>query len=161
MAPQTPYRAAKIRYSPKPIESYHVGHPLAPMKSRLLTDPATWNLAYLSHDYEEQPAHHDPDFTTLVRKSSQMSLDGSGWGVGHPRETLLASWLDLPPARFMYLLIRNERLLFSLPIYQAYNLEWLKNSMHRQRLCCNGETEPDPITLDESTLHEINKAFGR
>ena len=77
-----------MRYSPKPIEGYGVTHEgtfYGPSNFGFLNkDPEAWNLAFLSHDFEERPTLKDPKFTTLVRHSVLTKLSDGTLTVSLP-----------------------------------------------------------------------------
>ncbi len=114
-------------------------HAYGPATSTLLDSEATWNLAFLSHDFNKTIDHPDPNFTTHVRRTVQTKLDGSGLGIGEDPATLVASLLVLPAPRFVYL-IKKHKVLQSLPLSQVYGQEWLETIEKRSWLC---EVESD------------------
>lgn len=94
-----------------------------------------WNLAFLSHDFEQRLFHPDADFTVLVRRCAQMRLDGSG--LDHAMldlPVIVAGLLRLPAPRFVPLIGRHP-VLPSLPLFQRYGLPWLESMDTRSRLC--------------------------
>lgn len=128
-----------IRYSPKPVEAYvktykvqTIGRPdeyirVGPAVSRLLTDDNdTWNLAYLSHDYEDVLLHSDALFTTHVRRTVQTLLDGSGLDLAGqaPVNRCIRSFVRQPPEKAAYLL-RNFAFVKQTPMYVHYGEAWL------------------------------------
>lgn len=126
-----------LRYSPKPRSDYVkiIGkHSYGPATSTLLDSDATWNLAFLSHDFNKTIDHPDPNFTTHVRRTVQTKLDSSGLGIGEDPATLVASLLALPAPRFVYL-IKKHKVLRALPLYQTYGQEWLDAIEGRSWLC--------------------------
>lgn len=140
-----------MRYSPKPRAAYIkivVGHAYGAATSALLDKPEIWNLAYLSHDYENKVDHVDPNFTTHVRRSCQMKLDGTGLGIGLNPSKLVASMLTLPAPRFVYL-IKRHKILATLPLFITYGQEWLTMIEERSRLCTTEDAEGE-ATTDES-----------
>ena len=136
-----------VRYSQKPIKAYSkmlAGVEYGPATSALLNTDVMWNLAFLSHDFEKNINHPDPMFSTHVRRSTQMRLDGSGLGLAEDPQTLVGSWLTLPAPRFVYLISENEKLLTTLPLYVAYGKAWLKTITARERLCdCGNKSNED------------------
>ena len=149
-------------YAPKPIEEYTRvlgGKHYGPEFSKLLDTPQAWNLAFLSHDYDKEFQHSDPQFTTLVRRTLQTRLDGGGLGIGLDPSTLVDSLMGLPAPRVVYLLRCNPTLVNTLPLFIAYGGEWLKTIEARERLCAAGWHEdlefhhvPQSITDAASSL---------
>ena len=159
--PPQPNKAIKlIRYSPRPIEEYgKPNSPARPANSRLLSDPAAWNLAFLSFDYGTAVMHPDPNFTTLVRRTVQSALDGSGpdlTGVKGDHE-LVGHWLYLTPPEFVYQVTRHS-VLKSLPMYQAYGQEWLRTIDHRAYML--GASKPDPVLAPLVEACEVLQKIG-
>lgn len=139
-----------IRYSPRPIETYQDsinGARYGPATSTLLDTQETWNLAYLSHDFEKVLIHKDPYFTTNVRRTTQTLLDGSGLDLtgSNPPSRLVASLLRAPAPRFVYL-IQRHAVLRSLPMYTAYGEAWITTIEARAHICCVDNWEPDNIS---------------
>lgn len=148
-----------LRYSPKPRSAYIKivgGHAYGAATSTLLDKEDVWNLAYLSHDYEKKVEHNDPHFTTHVRRTCQMRLDGSGLGVGEPPSKLVGSLLALPAPRFVFL-IRNHPTLRDLPLFVQYGQTWLDTIDARCRICQSGDvTEPEDMTAtSQSVTYEL------
>ena len=146
ITPSLPPASAVIRYSPRPREAYRKlvrGNWTGAADSAMLDSPEIWNLAYLSHDFERQLFHPDPDFTVLVRRSTQARLDGTG-----PDLTLLegpaivASWLRFPAPRFVAL-IRCHQVLQDLPLFKRYGNTWLETIEERCRLCRSMDDDLD------------------
>ena len=136
-----------LRYSPKPRSEYGRlvnGNRYGPSESKLLELPEVWNLAYLSFPYERLTDHHDPLFTTHVRRSTQMRLDGSGLGLAEDPTTLVGSLLNLPAPRFLYLLEQSPALRY-LPMFLNYGQEWLDSARTRARFCEWGAPPDDPV----------------
>ena len=141
--PKTRHRQMLL-YAPKPIEAYTRtlgGKRYGPEYSKLLDSPEAWNLAFLSHDYDKEFQHSDPQFTTLVRRTLQTRLDGRGLGIGLDPTTLVGSLLNLPAPRFVYLLRCNPTLVGTLPLFAAYGESWLKTIELRERVCETGWKE--------------------
>lgn len=140
-----------IRYSPKPRESYkqvRPGFALGPATCALLDAPEAWNLAWLSHDYDQCMEHARPNFTVLVRLTCLTRLDGSGLGLADSLELLVGSLLLLPAPRFVHL-IRQSPLLPQLPLYLAYGDAWLQDIEQRSHFClaeADSESTVDVVT---------------
>lgn len=132
-----------MRYSPKPMEAYKVS-------TALLDTPERWNLAYLSHDYDKQPHHKDPQFAVNVRRTTQMRLDGKGLDlVGEfPLSQLVGSLFILPAPRAVHRLLAFESGV-PLPMFQAYGNKWVDTMMTRSKQCWYDDQglEPEPVTL--------------
>lgn len=154
-----------IRYSPKPRSEYKrmiQGAPFGPSESRLLEPPEVWNLAYLSFPYERLVDHPDPMFTTHVRRSTQMRLDGTGLGLSEDPTTLVGSLLSLTAPRFLHLLARSPAIA-TLPLLQIYGADWL-NLVHDRARVCEWGAPPDDPYGDGSMLHAkaaIQQALAR
>lgn len=139
-----------IRYSLKPIDDYtramRGGIRVGPAQSSMLRTPETWNLAYLSFDFETGPLHPDPEFTINVRRTVQARLDGSGPDLSGTEDPtrLVQSLLRLPAPRFVYLIERHP-VLKSLPMYVAYGQSWLDTMNTMSRRCLAEELPPDNV----------------
>lgn len=146
-----------INYSPYPRSSYRWvigGHSYGPATSPLMDTQESWNLAYLSFNYESQRDHPDPQFSTNVRRTAQWKMDGSGPDLtGMSRQKTVASLLRLPAPRFVYL-INKHPLLEALPLYKAYGQAWLQTISERSWLCKTEDYVPPPVhsVLEASTL---------
>jgi hypothetical protein len=120
-----------VRYSPKPITAYGRragGAELGPAYSSFLrNDEEAWNLAWLSHDYENRSEHSDPQFTVLVNKSVNM-VRASGivdyFESQDPGKTL-RGLLQLPTPAAFWGRATAERLLIRTPLFAAYGARWL------------------------------------
>jgi hypothetical protein len=149
MAALKPQNQGMIRYSKRPLSEYRYGPPPAeygPGTSALLRQPAAWNLAYLSFDYDKHAQHSDPQFTVLVRRTVQTRLDGSGVDVAgiEDHSRLVASLLHLPAARFVHL-VKQLPVLHNLPMFQSYGQTWLNTIAERSYLCT---VDDGPAFLD-------------
>ena len=136
-----------INYSPCPKSSYRWesnGHSYRPATSQLLDTQETWNLAYLSHNYDTKREPSDPQFTTNVRRSAQWKLDGSGADLtGLGKVKTVAALLRLPAPRFV-MLIKGHAVLSTLPLFEAYGQEWLDTIEQRSWLCKVDDYEHAP-----------------
>lgn len=145
-----------INYSPKPRSAYRWesgGHSYGPATSRLLDTPETWNLAYLSHDFESQRSHPDPGFTTFVRKTVQARLDGTGPDSRPDAHNIVGTLLQLPAPRFVHL-IRHHSVLPKLPMFLAYGQGWLETMDRRSRICmADGYTFREPLPHEAEEIH--------
>ena len=155
MTTQVPPAAGIVRYSDRPMSAYvrKIGTvEIGPATSRLLDTTQAWNLAFLSFDFDAHLDHPDPQFTTLVRRTLQTKLDGSGCdlAIGSPFEAAVGSWLVLPAPRFSYL-VKQHRVLVDLPLYQAYGHQWLKTIEERSRIC-NAEAIPQNDDVSDLTV---------
>lgn len=150
-------------YSPYPRSSYRWvvgGHSYGPATSSLLDTQETWNLAYLSHDYDSKRDHPDPHFSTHVRRTTQWCMDGSGpdlTGIGN--RSTVGHLLNLPAPRFVYL-IRQHPVLPSLPMFKAYGPTWVENIERRSRLCRADNYDP-PLVLDMQEAARLLDAVMR
>ncbi len=164
----TPYTNSNsfICYSPRPLATYiKISNKIAygPATSNLLTIPEAWNLAYLSHDYDAQLKHPDPNFTVNVRRSVRFRLDGSGSDlVSEEINEQLGSLLNLPAPRFVYLL-KQHHAFRRFPMYVEYGEAWLETIGKRERLCCaetpaaeSDEVEPKDMQLAQEILDRIS-----
>lgn len=150
MTPNKTQEPFLIRYSPRPQQEYvgnAKGTPFGPAASGLITTIQTWNLAYLSFDFEKSLMHPDPHFTTNVLRTCQMRLDGGGVDMigKYSHRELFGSLLDMPAPQFVHT-VTNHPLLPSLPIYKAYGPSWLMTIDKRARLCCADDVPDDAIT---------------
>lgn len=116
-----------MRYSPKPQKDY------AAAVSGLIDTPERWNLAWLSHDWGKGHPK-DPNYTVLVRRTTQCKLDGSGPMLVPGPDPTVADMLGLPAPRFAYL-IKDHAALPSLPLFQAYGQKWLEAINQRAKDC--------------------------
>lgn len=154
MTTQLPPAAGIVRYSDRPLSAY-VGKigtvEYGPATSSLLDTAQAWNLAFLSFDFDAHLHHPDPQFTTLVRRTLQTKLDGSGCDliIGSPFQGAVGSWLALPAPRFSYL-VKQHRVLVDLPLYQTYGHQWLKTIEERSRIC-NAEAIPQNDDVSDLT----------
>lgn len=153
-----------IRYSPKPLSDYKrtINHrELGPATSALIDTPETWNLAYLSYDFESRLDHPDPQFTTNVRRTCQSKLDGSGFDLTQSQASphLLGSMLSLPAPRFVHL-IRQHSALTTFPMYTAYGEKWLETMEERARFC-QSEGDNDFSTEDLRDMQEARDLLSR
>lgn len=123
--------------------------------SRLIADPAVWNLAWLSWDFS-QGRHPDPNFTVLLHRTSQMHLETF---EVHPRgvvpdDQLLRAWLRLPPPAF-YERFRSWEGLPHVPLLHAYGHTWIERLVRSCRLWKDPATPPEPaldLTLARAVL---------
>jgi hypothetical protein len=126
----------------------------------MLTTTGAWNLAYLSYDYERSLTHKDPQFTVNVRRTIQMKLDGSGLDLAmNPVSGVVESLLQLPAARFVYLISQNP-ILVQLPMYLAYGHAWLKSIEERSFLCQVDSYQPEPIDDVSMAKAELARLCG-
>ena len=134
-------------YSPMPMSMY--------IDSTAMIDtPQRWNLAFLSHDFEHQRFHRDPQFLVHVRRSSQMRLDGKGLDlVGDIANECVSSLLSEVAPRFVYV-ISSHPALKSLPLYVAYGDEWLQIIERRAHTHCVS----DSTNYDELTHESVHAA---
>lgn len=127
------------RYSPKTVHEYGCfvdGSWLGPACSSLLrSDPAAWNLAYLSHDYDLQPINPSFPFIDLIQDTLSVPID--------PRDLLqtgnqlssrpsFRDLLRLPPWEFVGS-VRLLRNLASLPLYDEYGHDWFETIEFRSK----------------------------
>lgn len=148
---------SQIRYSVKPINEYkqlYSGRVYGPATSVLLSQAESWNLAYLSHDYDRNLCHPDPYFSTNVRRTVQSRLDGSGpdlVGEYQPGE-LVQGMLKLIAPRFVYL-IRRSPILETLPMYLAYGPAWVDLIDQRARLITTDHCEDPPVEVFQAQAY--------
>jgi hypothetical protein len=145
-----------IRYSPRPRAFYKGGNSSTewgPATSAMLKTQGAWNLAYLSHDFEASLIHPDPDFTVLVRRTTQMRLDGAGLDLAmDPVSSVIESLFRTPAPRAVHVLRNRMDLTSTLPLYQAYGAQWLHTITQRSYLCQAEDGPPDNI-VDLSLAH--------
>lgn len=136
-----------IRYSPKPIDRYHLPSGHGPASSRFLAeDPLAWNLAFLSHPFEAMPMPPDAKFSTHVRWTLKANVNtGLVDLAGTPLAQTLARIFERPaPFAVRWLLARPE-IAMATPMYKAYGPLWLDTIRHRERLCVTDEEPQDRI----------------
>lgn len=138
-----------MRYSPRPQGAYLE-------TPGLLDTTERWNLAWLSHDYA-QGHHRNPEFTTLVRRTSQSKLDGSGVALIPGDDATVASLLRLPAPRFVYL-IKGHAALPSLPLFQTLGASWLEGMDSRSKGCWYDDQGlvPEPVEGTAEAQELIN-----
>jgi hypothetical protein len=156
----------QMNYSPQPRSAYRWivgGHSYGPATSPLLDTPQAWNLAFLSHDYESRREHPDPNFSTHVRRTTQVRLSGNGIDLTSTESGLMGSLLLLPAPRFVYL-IKHHPLLPKLPMFEHYGPQWLEVIDKRSRVCvADSHVDKLPNPKDEEDLYHmvlaiVNKA---
>lgn len=133
-----------IRYSRRPLASY-----LAVSSDPRVQRPEVWNLAFLSHDYDNTPEQGDPLFLTHVRRTCQMDL-----ATGEPDltfglngERLLAEKLLMPAPWFINWLAKTPKLMIKTPLFKAYGQAWLRTIEQRSRLCHTHDNPDDQLDL--------------
>lgn len=139
-----------IRYSPKPIE--HYGTPTS-TSTFLKPDPAAWNLAYLSWDFDKCKVWPDPHLSTHVHRTLQfviatgaIDLAGSVDIGKKVRGFLLA---PAPAAAYQ---ISSMRRVKELPLYLAYGEEWLNRVNARARDWREPHDERFDFAIDDFSL---------
>lgn len=146
-----------IRYSPTSMAGYG-------QTSAMIDTQERWNLAYLSHPYEERKYHTDPQFLVLVRRTTQTRLDGGGLDLieSCPPEMLIASLFSLTAPRASYLL-RKLAVLHDLPLYRAYGEAWLDTVAARSHLCWYDEFGliPEELNPDLEVELEANALISK
>lgn len=146
-----------IRYSPTSMAGYG-------QTSAMIDTPERWNLAYLSHPYEERKYHTDSQFLVLVRRTTQTRLDGGGLDLieSCPTELLVASLFSLTAPRASYLL-RKLAVLRDLPLYRAYGEAWLNTVTVRSHLCWYDEFGliPEELNSDPEVALEANAVMSK
>lgn len=143
-----------INYSPFPRSSYRWesnGHSYGPATSSMLDTQERWNLAYLSHNYDNKRDHPDANFTVNVRRTTQWKLDGSGLDIsGVSGKKTVASLLNVPAPRFV-MLIKAHPVLHTIPMFTAYGQAWLDTIEQRSWLChVDGYDHPEPPSMAEA-----------
>lgn len=118
-------------------------------KSALLKDDVeAQNLAWLSFD--AGLGHHpDPNFTTLVRRSTQFVMASAFIDLtdSHAAHLKLRSLLRQPPAQAVLNITKLEHLV-SIPLFRAYGTAWLETIKNRSRLY----REPHSEQYDKALL---------
>lgn len=140
------------RYSPLPIEDYSPRRGIGPAYSlNLRSDAEAWNLAWLSHPYEKQAEHIDPEFTRHVKYSVNM-LRGTGaidrvgrFGAG----STVRGLLRLPPNEFWFSI--NGSIAQRLPLYSIYGDQWLHTVMTRSQLPWKFADQESGLNIDEAS----------
>jgi hypothetical protein len=159
MTPTT--KAPTIRYSPRPREEYRGvvrGSAYGPATSGLLDSTQSWNLAYISFDFEKRLHHADPYFTTNVKRTTQTLILSGGLDILEetPVTDRIAGWLLLPAPRFVKL-IKGCNALKNLPMYLAYGDQWLETIEERAHVCQVDDWLPDNV-IDFSQAHKAIEA---
>ncbi len=134
-----------IRYSPKPLSEYTSDICAGPAKDLQLDGPEIWNLAYLSHDYDESLSHPDPMFHTRVRRTCQFNLLTQTVDMtGKQPEALFMNVMRMPAPWVIRWLQDRPETLDALPLFQAYDMRWFRTMMKRSRLCGDYGHAPEP-----------------
>lgn len=119
------------RYSPEPIGSYR----FASLYKFLVEDPAAWDLAYLSWDFEAARKPPDANFSVSVRRTLQFDLVAGKLdltGEAPPSHTI-RGLLQHPPPRAVKLITEHPKLR-ELQLFKAYGTIWLETLLKRSHL---------------------------
>jgi hypothetical protein len=165
-----------LRYSPKPIDDYNatIKGPDGPLlcgpgtSEMLRGDVEAWNLAYLSHDYDRRAEHPDPDFTVIVRRTTNLVLSSGTVDVAGkmPAAHKLRHLLKLPAPIFVSRMQalncvsngKTVRLLDRMPIYQKYGDAWLHFVTERAWHCLRAPVATEFQPGDE--VNDVSQAAG-
>lgn len=160
------------RYSPRPVADYlkvyrvqNPGKPdsfikTGPAASALLgQDKESWNLAYLSHDYETSVEHPDPNFTTHVRRTIQFVVNTGEVDLAGLLEDrfCVRKFLREPPARAVKLIIGMSRL-HETPMFKAYGQGWVTTMNQRAKALTS--SAPDPVESVSEAADYLTKFTG-
>ena len=134
-----------VRYSPRPIEKYSTRASGPATSNFLREDPAAWNLAFLSHDYDDRREHPDPKFTSLVRSSTQMILSSGSLDLAglQPPLKKVQGLMGLPAPQAVVNLLKLRRL-GQLPLYRAYGADWCDTIQRRSYLAQAPDNDANP-----------------
>ena len=130
-----------LRYSPHPIDFYGTAN-----QSRILQeDPAAWNLAYLSWDFDSPKVWPDPQFSTHVRRTLQFVVESGKLDLIDevPASLTVRGFLMRPAPMAVRLLLRMSRVA-ELPLAKAYGATWIATIQERS----HKYREPFDMLLD-------------
>ena len=132
---------AQTRYSREPLEAYK--H--ASMFKLLADDEVTWNLAYLSWDFESRRATPDSHLSVNCHRTLQFVVEtGELDLIGSIPNKFKVRGLMSCPAPQAVQRIANLSRVKELPLFRAYGQNWLDTLLARSRLY----REPDDIEFD-------------
>jgi hypothetical protein len=125
------------RYSPKAIEAYdwvYRGETYGPSKLTFIHEVRTWNLAFLSFEFERACHHEDSCFAVHVRRTLQAPLDGgmTDITVDAPYRDCVGSMLQLAAPQAVYRISKLD-FVHRLPLFAAYGESWLQTMNHRAK----------------------------
>lgn len=121
----------QTRFSPEPIGAYKY----ASMFKLLAQDEVTWNLAYLSWDFEAKKGIPDAHFSVHCHRTLQFIFDtGELDLVGAISDKYKVRGLMTCPSPQAVRLIANLSRVKELPLYRAYGHSWLDTLLARSRL---------------------------
>lgn len=119
------------RYSPNPIDAY----PSAAVYRLLRSDPAAWDLAWLSWDFENPRRMPDPALSVKIRRTLQFVIsDGSLDLTGAVPDHLKVRGLMKYPAPYVAKFLVGMKRLRSLPMFRAYGSKWVETIEDRSHL---------------------------
>lgn len=129
------------RYSPHPIDFYSTAN-----QSQILqNDPAAWNLAYLSWDFDSHKVWPDPQFSTQVRRSLQFVVESGKLDlIDEVPASLTVRGFLLRPAPMAVKMLLGMRRLAELPLSKAYGATWIATIQERS----HNYREPHDAVLD-------------
>lgn len=148
--------AGIVRYSPHPIGSY------SPVDEGVVTGPAAsaflrqdaeaWNLAFLSHPYEDEGDPSDPHFTVNIRRTLQYILTSGSIDLANVMDSrrCLRHWLQYPAPQAVKLILDLGGRLVKLPMYRAYGPSWVETIQRRSWACIPAEDEGDVLDLGDA-----------
>ncbi|MFM9881033.1 MAG: hypothetical protein ACKVOO_11575 [Burkholderiaceae bacterium] len=157
------------RYSPKPVQDYDLnlgGLLVGPGQSPFLAGSfEAWNLAYLSHDFEAEPVHPNPGFTTACRATTNYFLDQGvvdliGNGPAHMK---VQGLLRRNPEDFLRALTRHPNHKKT-ALYLLLGATWIGIMQSRLDQCARNpakvllesmDLEPTDFALAESVLSKF------
>ena len=121
----------QTRYSSEPIDAYK----FASMFRLLVEDEVTWNLAYLSWDFEAKKGIPDAHFSVHCHRTLQFIFDtGELDLVGAISDKYKVRGLMTCPSPQAVRRIANLSRVKELPLYRAYGHGWLDTLLARSRL---------------------------
>ncbi len=132
---------AHTRYSPEPVEAYK--H--ASMFKFFAVDEATWNLAYLSWDFEAKRDMPDPHLSVHCLRTLQFVVETGEIDLTDslPEKCKVRGLMSCPAPQAVHRLTNLSRVK-ELPLFRAYGQKWLDTMVARSRLY----REPDDAEFD-------------
>lgn len=132
---------AQTRYSSEPLEAYK--H--ASMFKLLADDEVTWNLAYLSWDFESKRAIPDSHFSVNCHRTLQFVVETGELDLAGsiPNKFKVRGLMSCPAPQAVHRIANLSRVK-ELPLFRAYGQNWLDTLVARSRLY----REPEDFEFD-------------
>jgi hypothetical protein len=121
----------QTRYSSEPIGAYK--H--ASMFKLLVEDEVTWNLAYLSWDFEAKKGIPDAHFSVHCHRTLQFVVETGEFDLiaAVPNKYKVRGLMSCLPPQAAYRIANLSRV-EELPLFRAYGQTWLDTLHARSRL---------------------------